>query len=291
MSTTATPSRSASPAPAAASSRPGVLKLGASRTAYEVRMYFRQADSLFFTFLFPSVLFVIFAVAFGSSGNVGTAPDGTGGISMAAYYLPGMAAAGVLLSGIQNLAVDIATERSDGTLKRLAGTPLPVPAYFLGKFGQVVVTSILQLALLFAVASIGFGVELPSDSEHWLRFAGIYAVGIAVSTALGIALSGLPRSGKSASAVIVPVLLVLQFLSGVYIQFSVLPEWLQNFASIFPLKWIAQGMRSALLPETFAAGEPGGTWDFGMMGLVLGVWLVAGIALSLWTFRWNRKDA
>ncbi|MET0590069.1 MAG: ABC transporter permease [Naasia sp.] len=271
--------------------RPGLLRLGAARARYETLTYFRQADSLFFTFLFPTLLFVIFAVAFGSSGDIGAGPDGTGGISPAAYYLPNLAAAGILLSGIQNLAIDIATERSDGTLKRLAGTPLPVPAYFLGKLGQVVITSLLQLVLLFAVAALAFGVELPSDADHWIRFALVYLVGIATSAVLGIALSGLPRSGKSASAVVVPVLLVLQFVSGVYIQFSVLPEWLQNVASVFPLKWIAQGMRSALLPEGFAAAEQGGTWDLGTMWLVLTAWLVAGVILSLWTFRWNRKDA
>ena len=44
---------------------------------------------------------------------------------------------------------------------------------------------------------------------------------------LGIALSGLPRSGKSATAVIIPIALVLQFISGVYLGFSQLPEWLQ----------------------------------------------------------------
>ena len=72
-----------------------------------------------------------------------------------------MIAAGILLSGVQNLAVDIAGERSDGTLKRLGGTPLPVLSYFTGKMGQVIATSVLQIALLLVVARIAFGVELP----------------------------------------------------------------------------------------------------------------------------------
>jgi ABC-2 type transport system permease protein len=279
------------PAAASLSSPARTLRLGARQAVYEVRGYFRQGDAIFFTFLFPTVMFVIFSVAFGSSGNVGTAPDGSGGISMAAYYLPGLAAAGVLLSGLQNLAIDIANERSDGTLKRLAGSPLPVLSYFLGKFGQVLATSILQLVLLLLVARVFFDVELPTDGEKWLRFGWVYLLGIATAAALGIGLSRLPRSGKSASAVIVPILLVLQFISGVYIQFAILPEWLQTAASVFPLKWIAQGMRSALLPEDFASGEMGGTWDLGTTALILVAWLVGGVVISLLTFRWNRKDA
>lgn len=284
-------SLSSTAVPATTSARLGrTFRLGALRARYEVITYFRQSDSLIFTFLFPTVMFVIFAVAFASAERIGTAPDGSGGITFAAYYLPGLVAAGILLSGIQNLAVDIATERSDGTLKRLAGTPLPVLSYFLGKLGQVLVTSLLQLALLLAVAAIAFGVELPSDADHWVRFAWVYLLGIATSAALGIGLSRLPRSGKSASAVIVPILLVLQFISGIYIQFAMLPEWLRNVAGVFPLRWIAQGMRSAFLPEDAASAEIGGTWDLGTAALIMAAWLVVGVIVSVLTFRWNRKD-
>ncbi len=44
-------------------------------------------------------------------------------------------------------------------------------------------------------------------------------------------------------------MLLLQFISGVYINFAALPEWLQNVASVFPLKWLAQGFRSVFLPR------------------------------------------
>ena len=120
------------------------LTLGASRVRYEVMTYFRQGDSVFFTFLFPVVMLTIFSVAF-SEQNFG--PDDAP-LSAAAYYLPGMLAAGLLLSGLQNMAIDIAGEKSDGTLKRFAGTPLPVVSYFIGKIVNVFVTGVFQAALL-----------------------------------------------------------------------------------------------------------------------------------------------
>lgn len=266
------------------------LSLGANRIRYEVKVYFRQGDTIFFTFLFPVVMLGIFSVAFQGLGNVGEAPDGTGGISQAAYYLPGMIAAGILLSGVQNLAVDIAVEKGDGTLKRLGGTPLPVVSYFIGKMGQVIVTSVLQILLLLLVARVLFGVELPTEPELWLRFVWVYLLGIVTSAVLGIALSAVPRTGKSATAVIIPIVLVLQFISGVYLAFNLLPEWLRNIASIFPLKWIAQGMRSVFLPASFESQEPSGSWDLGWMALVLIVWLIAGLIACRLTFRWIRKD-
>ncbi|ALV46275.1 ABC transporter [Arthrobacter alpinus] len=266
------------------------LQLGTSRIGYELKVYFRQGDTVFFTFLFPIMMLSIFAVAFSTSGNIGTAPDGSGGITVASFYVPGMVAAGMLLSGVQNLAVDIAAEKGDGTLKRLGGTPLPVFSYFMGKIGMVLLSSVLQVALLLLVARVAFNVELPAEPGKWLTFAWVFLFGVITSCVLGIALSALPRTGKSATAVIIPLVLVLQFISGVYLNFSQLPGWLQNFASIFPLKWMAQGMRSVFLPATFEAAEPSGTWDLGLVALVLGVWLVLGLALCKMTFKWIRKD-
>ncbi|MCU1570676.1 MAG: transporter permease [Naasia sp.] len=283
--TTPAPARPGEPAPLAR-----MLRLGTIRAAYEVRLYFRQGDSVFFTFLFPVVMLAIFSVAFSDGQMAGGIRGDQDPISMAHAYLPGMVAAGLLLSGVQNLAVDIAMERGDGTLKRLAGSPLPVISYFLGKLGQVLVTSLLQLALLLTVAAVVFQVPLPTEPSRWLTFAWVYLLGIGTSAVLGIALSGLPRSGKSATAVIIPITLVLQFVSGVYVTFASLPEWLQNAASVLPLKWMAQGMRSVFLPDSFSATEQGGSWDLGTTALVLGVWLVLGVLGSRLAFRWIRKD-
>ena len=154
------------------------LVLGARRVGYETRVYFRQGDTIFFTFLFPVVMLGIFSVAFQGLGNVGVNPDGSGGITQAAYYLPAMIAAGILLSGVQNLAVDIAGEKGDGTLKRLGGSPLPVVSYFIGKMGQVLATSVLQIALLLVMARFAFNVALPTDPAKWVTFVWVYLLGI-----------------------------------------------------------------------------------------------------------------
>lgn len=287
MSTTTTPTAHAASAPSFGLGIGRSLRLGFSRIKLEVRSYFRQGDSVFFTFLFPVVMLTIFAVAF-SEQNFGTEEEP---LTAAAFYLPGMIAAGLLLSGLQNMAIDIAMERSDGTLKRLAGTPLPVMSYFIGKIGQVFVTGVLQAALVILVASVAFDVELPSEPSKWLTFAWVFVLGVTTSAVLGIALSGLPRSGKSATAVVIPVALVLQFISGVYLGFSMLPEWLQNFASIFPLKWMAQGMREVFLPASFEVMEQSESWNLPGVAIATGLWLVIGLIVTRITFRWIRKDS
>jgi len=294
MSATLSPQPTPRPLPRPAPHRTirhGIFSLGLARVGFEIKLYFRSTDTVFFTFLFPFIMLGIFTAAFSAQGNIGTNPDGSGGISVGAYYLPGMLAAGMLLSGLQNLAIDIAGEKGDGTLKRLGGTPLSPLSYFLGKIGQVFVTGTLQAVLLLIVARFAFGIILPTEPEKWLTFAWVFLLGVITCAFLGIALSALPRSGRSASAVVIPIVLVLQFISGVYLQFNQLPEWMQNIAGLFPLKWMAQGMRAVFLPDSFAAQEQNGAWELGLVALALLIWLVVGLVGSRLTFRWIRKDA
>lgn len=266
-----------------------IVSNGFSRIRYEVSTYFRQGDSVFFTFLFPLVMLTIFSVAF-SEQTFGKDAAGVT-VTAAAYYLPGMLAAGVLLSGLQNMSIDIAVEKSDGTLKRLAGTPLSPISFFIGKIGQVLVTGLAQATLLILVARLAFGVELPTQPASWLTFAWVFLLGVTTCAILGIGLSGLPRSGKSAAAVVIPIVLILQFISGVYLVFTHLPVWLQNVASLFPLKWLAQGMRSVFLPSTLEAVEAGAQWNLAGVAIATGIWLVVGLIIARLTFRWIRKDS
>ena len=115
-------------------------------------------------------------------------------------------------------------------------------------------------------------------------------LGIAACTLCGIAFSSLPREGKRAPAMVTPVALVLQFISGVFFVYTDLPGWMQQIAAIFPLKWLTQGMRSVFLPDSFAANEPAGTWESGRIALVLAVWVVVGLLLCLRTFRWTGRE-
>jgi ABC-2 type transport system permease protein len=263
--------------------RPGLLRMGAARTGIEVKQFFRERDSVVFTFAFPVIMLFIFGAVFTDE----LAP----GVSFTQYFIAGMMASGVMLSSFQALAISIAIERDDGTLKRLRGTPMPPAAYFLGKVGAVLGTSLFQFTVLLVVAVVIFGLDLPSSLDAWVRFAWIFVLGIAAGTLLGIAFSSVPRSARSASAVVSPVVIVLQFISGVFFVFTEMPGWMQAVGSAFPLKWLAQGMRSVFLPESFAAQEAAGSWQLPLVAGVLALWTVVGLVLCLRTFRWMRRDA
>ncbi|KGM14579.1 ABC transporter permease [Cellulomonas bogoriensis] len=278
MSRTTRPPRTALPA---------LPRLALARTGLEIRQFFRERDAVFFIFAYPIVMLAIFALVFGQDGNrVGPEP----GVPFAQYFLPGMIATGVLLSSFQNLALSVSEERDTRALKRLRSTPMPPSAYFLGKTGSVLVTSVVQMGLLVAAGAWLFGVELPEDPDRWLTFGWVFVLGTAAGAVCGVAFSSIPRSARSAAAVVTPVVIVLQFISGVFFPFYDLPGWMQQLASLFPLKWMAQGMRSVFLPDAAVVLEPAGSWEHDRIALVLLAYLVVGLVVGVRTFRWLRRD-
>ncbi len=263
------------------SALPTTLTLGFRRGRLEIRQFLRQRESVVFTLLFPLILMAIFGSVF--TGKI------SNGVSFSQYFLAGMIASGLVNSGFQQLAINIPMERDDGSLKRLRGTPMPVASYFIGKTILVMSSVLFQIFFLLIGGLLFFGIHLPTSLNKWLIFAAVIILGTAGSTALGIAFSVIPKSGRGASAVVSPLVIVLQFFSGVFFVFTQLPHWMQQIAAIFPLKWLCQGIRSVFLPDAFAQSEVAHSWETGKTLIILAIWLIIGIVLSIRTFKWNRE--
>jgi ABC-2 type transport system permease protein len=261
---------------------PGTWSIGLRRVRIELLQFARDREAAFFTMLLPVLLLIVFGSAF--TGEV--AP----GIKFSQYFLAGMLASGIVYTSFQNLAITIPQERDDGTLKRLQGTPMPKAAYFVGKVGLVLVIYVVQVVVMMAVGVSLFDVHLPSNLADWWTFTWVSVLGLLCCTLLGVAFSSVPRSGRGASALVTPIVLVLQFTSGVFFQYDELPPWMQQMAALFPLKWLCQGMRSVFLPDSFQRQELAGSWELGKTALVLTLWSAAALVLALRYFRFRRRD-
>ena len=261
--------------------RPSLGLASWHRFTIELLQFRRSREGVFFTIAFPVVMLALFGTIFGGA-KLG--PDSTG-VTFAQYFIASMMAAGVWGSCFTNLSISVPSERDSGALKRLAGTPMPMTAYFAGKIGLVLLLSAFETLLLLAMGLAFYHLHLPS-AEKWLTFAWVMVLGITSCTLLGLAVSGLVRNARTASAIVTPIAILLQFISGVYFVFDQLPSWLQNIASLFPLRWLALGLRSVFLPEAFAAQEPGRSWQTGTTAIVMVVWCVVGLAITKRTFTW-----
>jgi ABC-2 type transport system permease protein len=264
---------------------PSVWRLCLSRGGVELRQFFRERTAVIFTFALPVVLLVLLGAIFDKQ-------MAATGIPSSQLLAAGMIAAGIGSTCFVNLATSITSDREDGTLKRLRGVPMPPIAYFVGKIILVLVTAVVEVAIVLAIATIFYDLPLPTDVGRWVTFAWVFLLGVTGCSLLGTAMSSVPRSVRAAAPIVNLPFLILQFVSGIFIvPITTLPQVLQQIGAVFPLKWMAQGFRSVFLPDAVAAMEPAGVWEHGRIALVLAAWCLGGLILCLTTFRWQgRKD-
>ncbi len=255
------------------------MRIGLSRGRLELLQFCQDRAAVIFFTLFPVVMLLLFGSIF----------HGTeGGVPVTEIYTAGFIAVGMISTSFQILSLQVAGERHNGTLKRLRGTPMPGPSYFMGKIILVLTLSLVQVGVLLVIGTLFLGVSGPLPASRWVTLAWVYLLGVAGCTLLGIAYSGLVAPNTGGILVVLPVI-ALQFISGVFIPFNQLPHGIQQVAALFPLKWITQGVGSAFLPDSFARVEPAGHWEHGRIALVLGAWTVAGLVLCVKTFQWKNR--
>jgi ABC-2 type transport system permease protein len=262
---------------------PSLLTVGLSRGRIEVTTFFREREAVVFIFALPAVLLLLLGSIFNSEHLQ------VPGVTTGQLYAAGMIAGGIMATSYQYLGISVASERDQGMLKRLYGTPMPHAAYFIGKIVQVFVCLIAEVTLLMIVGVAFYHLHLPSTPGKWLTLVWICLLGGTACALLGLGVSSLARSARSASPVITLPFLVLEFISGIFVPFSDVPRGLQAVAAIFPLKWMAQGLRSVFLSPQAAALEPAHSWELGRVALVLAAWVAAGLVLCIRTFRWQSR--
>ncbi|MGY4648652.1 ABC-2 type transport system permease protein [Mycobacterium sp. URHB0021] len=264
------------------STLPSPMRIGLSRVVPELKMFYRRPEQLALTFSMPAVICLLLGSIF--SAKLPGAETSTGAVIAAS-----MLAYGILSTSFTNLGISIAADRETGALRRLRGTPATASSYFTGKIMLVAIASLAEALILLLVGVLVFGLHLPTDVFGWFTLSWVFILGIISCSLLGIFVSNLVSNALSAAVITNGPAVGLQFLSGTYVPLMVLPTWMLIVGSIFPVKWMAQGFRSVLLPPQMVVFEPAGSWEHGRTFLVLAAWSIVGLLACLSVFRWSDK--
>ena len=262
---------------------PSPLRIGLSRVVPELKMFYRRPEQMVLTFSLPAVICILLGSIFSTKlPQVETSTGAVIAASMLAY--------GILSTSFINLGISIASDRETGALRRLRGTPTTALSYFIGKIALVAIASLAEAVVLLSVGLLFFGLHLPTTVFGWFTLAWVFLLGIVSCSLLGIFISNLASNAVAAAVVTNGPAVSLQFVSGTYVPLNVLPPWMLTLGSIFPVKWMAQGFRSVLLPAKMAAFEPAGNWEHWHIFCVLTAWTACGLAACLAVFRWSDKS-
>ncbi|WP_406275329.1 ABC transporter permease [Actinacidiphila glaucinigra] len=235
-----------------------------AQTALETRMLLRNGEQLLLTVVIPTLLLVLFSAVDIVDTGAGKAVD---------FLTPGVLALAVMSTAFTGQAIATGFERRYGVLKRLGASPLPRWALMTAKTGSVLVTEVLQIALLTVIAfALGW-----SPSGNPLAVLLLLALGTAAFSDLGLLMAGTLRAEATLAAANL-VFLLLLVGGGVIVPLDRFPGAARSVLELLPISALSDGLRDVL---QHGAGMPWG--DLG----ILAVWAVLGLGAAARWFRWE----
>jgi ABC-2 type transport system permease protein len=247
------------------------LALTVRQFGYEQKMFRRTPAAMFFVFVFPVVLLLIFG-SLNRNQHLGQ----IGGIAFTQYYTPSMAAFGLLSSCYANVAGRFVYRRESGVLKRFRASPLPTGALVGGLLLNAIVIGATVAVINLTAGHVLFNAILP---QRWPAFLLLLVIASVSFCAIGVAVSCLVPNMDSADPIVWGTFMPLVFISGTFFPVPSSSP-LSSIASVFPVQHLVKATVATFNPNS-ASGVPWGHLA------VIAAWGLAGGLVALKRFRWD----
>ena len=238
-------------------------------TLTELKLFWREPEALFFTFIFPVFfLFLIMEVFI-----PGDAPREI----VINYVMPSLMVLIIAGTAINSVPQTIVSYRKIKFLKRLKGSPI-TPLTILGSLAMAnFIITLLGIVLLVVVAVLVYSAGL--TGSFFLFLVGFILAFLSLAT-IFLFISAVARSPRSASAIGMCIYFPMMFFSGVWIPLDMLPDWIAHYISPY-------------LPVTYAVELMQGLWlGTSLLDLTQEIFVLLGIfclglIIAVYTFRWE----
>ena len=189
------------------------------------------------------------------------------------YFVPGIIANVVLIATMILTAMAVVREREMGTLERLLVTPLARFEFVLGKMIPVACVGLFDVILVSIVAILWFNVPFRGDVFALLLGTVLYLMS---SLGLGLLVSSFSSTQQQALLLAFFMVMPLIILSGFAFPIRNMPESVQYFTYLDPIRYYLVVIRDAFLKGGSIADHG---FEFSMMALL------GFVALSLSVLR------
>jgi ABC-2 type transport system permease protein len=247
------------------------------QTRYALISTSRNPRAVIFSLAFPVILLVMFNEIFIKSGDTVKVAGET--VAGSAYFTAGMIAYSMGLLCFTQPLVALTAQRERGQLKRMRGTPVPSWTFITAQVLRSVLLAAAIGAVMLALGVAFWNVDLSAETIP--GFLIMLVLGTASLCALGVAMTAFTTTEDTASSIGPFTMVMLSFISGIFIPIDQLPSWLQEIGRIFPLYHLTQGLQLTVS----GAGSGLGLHGSDVASLVL--WGVAGVVIASRRFKWE----
>ncbi len=169
----------------------------------------------------------------------------------------------------------IARERQSHTLERLVSNGTRRESVIVGKFAGIAFRGVTQLAVMWVVGILAFGIDLGASPAAVIIISMLMAL---ASATFGVMLGSFVSNVQAASAAGPLVALVLAPIGGCWWPLFITPQWMQSLAKLTPHGWANGGFNKLML---FGAEFGDVTQEM----VALAGFGVVFMAVALWRFR------
>ena len=154
-------------------------------------------------------------------------------VNNVAYYAGAVAFMFLLFAAAQS-ALGVLDDQEAGILDRIAAGPGGIDVVINGRFLFMVLQGLLQACLIFGVAWLAYGVDVPGNIGPWAMITASSAV-----LAAGIGLLLVTGCQTRAQAQVLPtvVILIMSAIGGSMVPRFFMPHWLQQLGWMTPNTW------------------------------------------------------
>jgi ABC-2 type transport system permease protein len=223
----------------------------------------------------PVIMMLLFGLVFGKTFSAGI---GGGGFDYIDFLTPGILLMSIA-SGTMSPAVGAAMDVSEGIVARFRTMAIFRPAVLTGHVLGNVILTIVSLVLVVGFAVL-IGFRPNASVVEWLLAAGLLIALTIALTWFAIALGLTSKTAEGASNIVLPISLLLPFLSNTFIPLDAMPSGIRWFAEYQPFTAVIDTLRHLLLGMPM---DPGTGW------LALAWCAAIGLVGYLWAQKTYNK--
>jgi ABC-2 type transport system permease protein len=191
------------------------------------------------------------------------------------FILIGLIGLALMNSSVQGVAIALADYRQNKILKRLTTTPLKSWKFIFGQVISRLVVNLIQISVILAIGVWFFNAHIFGSIPLIFVFA---LIGAILFQAIGFVIASYSKTTDAAQGMATAITIPMMFLAGVFFPIDSLPKWLYSIVQFLPLAPILRIIRGIGLENASPFVNP-------MNIIIVGVWIVAMLALAIYKFR------
>lgn len=189
--------------------------------------------------------------------------SGSSKVKYSDFLLTGLIALSISQAGLFGM-VGMVEMRRNGLLKRLRLTPVNMKLFGLSNILVRFILSGIQVILLTLIGLLFYDARVDFDI---VAFVIMFIVGTVAFAAIGFMIASLSKSMDSYFGIANLTSFIMMFLSGIFFDYSMLPDYIKPLSNALPLTYFANGIRDGMV--------------YGLSILEPSFWMNIGI-LSAW---------